>query len=193
MGKRDLTWYYPDAIPGESESDYFARKEDEEQSSEGTADLFGGLISLVFYFAKIAAIFGLFLFTAYRLSDKLLGSEADKLKIWGLTFLFIYLLFCVIFFLKGIIIVLRAKQNKLWILPWSICVLLCCVLPAYMIKSFVTAMFPLTERESFWSVLLSWGAFVFSVLYIYDIYQFKTPNAPRIFKWIFILGFKAGR
>lgn len=187
-----MDWNNPDAYPGESEEEYIARKEDEQKSESGSNIIYG-VASLFFSFVKIVAVLGLFLFTAYFLSQKLFGSEADKLKIWGFTLLFTYLIFCIIFFLKGIIIALRAKRNKLWILPWGICVLLCCIIPAYMIKHFVTAMFPLAERESLLSMLLSWGAFALSALYTYGIYQFKIPTSPRIFHWVFKLGFKAGR
>lgn len=187
-----MDWNSPDAYPGESEEEYLARKADERKSGSGSNFIYG-VVSLFFSIIKIIAVLGLFIFTAYFLSQKLFGSEADKFKIWGFTLLFTYLILCIVFFLKGIIIALRAKRNKLWILLWSICVLLCCVIPAYIIKHFVTSMYPLTERESMWSILVSWGAFALSALYIYGIYQFKTPNSPRIFHWIFMLGFKAGR
>lgn len=185
-----MSWNNPDAHPGESESEYLDRKEAESRS---TGNLIGVLVNICFILLKITAVLGLFIFATYFLSEKLLGKEADKFKVWGFTLLFTYLILCIIFFLKGIVIGLRTKGNKLWILPWGICVLLCCITPAYMIKHLVLSMFPLYERKNTWSLTVGWGAFIISTLYIYSLYQFKTPNSPRIFHWIFKLGFKAGR
>ncbi|EEI94335.1 hypothetical protein HMPREF0765_0076 [Sphingobacterium spiritivorum ATCC 33300] len=51
-------------------------------------------------------------------------------------------------------------------------------------------MFSITERESILCIGLSWGAFVLSALYIYGIYQFKTPTAPKILQWSYALGLR---
>lgn len=187
-----MNWNNPDAYPGESEEEYLARKAEERQHNSGS-NLIYGIVSLFFFIVKTAAVLGIFIFAAYFLSEKVFGKETDSFKIFGFTLLFTYLILCIIFFLKGIVIGLRAKGNKLWILPWGVCVLLCCIIPAYIIKHLVISIFPLTERESTWSLIAGWGAFVLSVLYIYSIYQFKTPSSPRIFNWMFILGFKVGR
>lgn len=185
-----MNWNNPDAYPGESEEEYNARKLEESQAADG---LMSALVRLFVFFLGIAIVFGMFLYSGYFLSLKLLGEETDKSKIWGLAIFCTYLIFCIIYFLKGIVIGLRAKKNKLWILPWLICVLPCCFIPAFIVKSLVVAMFNVTARDDILCVGLSWAAFVLTLLYVYGIYQFKTPSAPRILYWSYALGLKVTR
>lgn len=191
---------YPDAYPGESKRQYLIRKEQEEQEElqqqNGNDSGIGLLISLAiisFFVLKIGAIFGIFIYTGYLLSQKLLGEESDKLKTWGFTLLFTYLIFCILFFLKGTIIGLRSRNRMLWILPWGICVLLCCVVPALIVKAFVGSMFNFAEQKQMWCIGLSWTAFVIFLLYTYGIYQFKTPTVPKILYWSYAIGLKISR
>lgn len=184
-----MNWNNPDAYPGETEDEYEVRKSGESQAVTG---LMSGIIIFFLFVLKIGAIFGVFFYAGFLLSQKVLGIESDKFKIWGFALFFAYLIFCVIYFLKGIIIGLRGNNRKLWILPWTTCVILCCILPAFIIKSIVSGMFSITERDSIWCIGLSWGAFVLSALYIYGIYQFKTPTAPKILRWSYRLGLKIG-
>ncbi len=182
-----MDWNNPDAYPGETEEEYNARKDEESQAATG---LLSAILKFLLLVLKLAVIFGGFIYAGFLLSQKLWGEETDKFKIWGFALLFTYLIFCLVYFLKGTIIGLRRSNRKLWILPWTICVILCCILPAFIIKSMVTGMFAVTERESIWCIGISWGAFVFSALYIYGIYQFKTPTTPNILKWSYTLGLK---
>lgn len=183
-----MNWNNPDAYPGETEEDYEVRKRGESQAATG---LMSGLLMIFLFVLKIAAIFGMFFYAGFLLSQKLWGEGTDKFKIWGFSLLFAYFIFCIIYFLKGTVIGLRRKNRKLWILPWVICVLLCCLFPAFIIKSITAGMFAVTERKSIWCLGLSWGAFLLSAFYIYGIYQFKTPNAPKILQWSYALGVKA--
>ncbi|MBN9312861.1 MAG: hypothetical protein BGO40_03110 [Chryseobacterium sp. 39-10] len=182
-----MSWNNPDAYPGETEQEYEIRKSGESQAATG---LMSGIIKFFLFVLKIGAIFGVFFYAGFLLSQKLWGKETDNFKIWGFSILFAYFIFCIVYFLKGTIIGLRRKNRKLWILPWAICVLLCCIVPAFIIKSIVAGMFSIAERESIWCIGLSWGAFVLSALYIYGIYQFKTPTAPKILHWSYALGLK---
>lgn len=181
---------YPDAYPGEREEEYWIRKEEEERQGDRGPEIIPIFLNLFFLLVKIGVVLGLFIFVSHTISQKIFGEEADKLKIWAFTTFFTYLILCLVFFLKGISIGLRNNGSKLWLVPWVICVLLCCILPAYIIKELVTSMFSPAERESMWSVGLRWGAFAISLGYIYGIYQFSTPNAPRILYWSFALGLK---
>lgn len=67
-----------------------------------------------------------------------------------------------------------------------ICVLVCCIVPAFIVKSFVAGMFNLREQQS----ILSWGAFILFSFYTYGIYQFKTAGAPKILHWSYAWGLK---
>ena len=182
-----MNWNNPDAYPGESEEEYTARTNEEVQSSTGILFM---LVTLFFFTFKIAVAFGIFIYAGYFLSQKILGEEINKFKICGFTLLFTYLIFCIIYFFKGLIIGLHSKNRKLWILPWVICIVLCCVFPAFVLKAAVTSMFDPTDRQSILSLGLSWGAFVFSLIYIYSIYQFKSPTAPSILHWSYALGLR---
>ena len=174
-------------IPTKVKKNYNVRKRKESQSS---IELMSTLVGLFIIFLKIATFFGVFIYGSYVLSLKLLGEETDNIKIWSCTLLFTYLIFCIIYFFKGMVIGLRTRSSNLWVMPWLTCVLICCVVPALIVQSLVIGMFHLTERQNIWSLGISWGAFLISLVYIYGIYQFKTPTAPRILKWIYALGIK---
>ena len=173
--------------PNETEEEYLNRKNEEVHASMGVMSI---LIGLGVFFLKVAIVFGIFIYAGYVLSQKLLRGETNQIKIWGLSFIFAYLILCVVYFLKGIIIGLRAKNNILWILPWITCIILCCIFPAFTIKSVIAGMFPFTKRQDKWCLVFSWAAFIVSLFYIYGFYQFKTPNAPRVLHWSFALGVK---
>lgn len=182
-----MNYYNPDIDPDESEQEYEARKNEESKSATG---LMFGIVEVFSFVLKKAAIFGVFFYAGFLLSQKLWGEETNKFKIWGFSLLFTYLIFCIIYFFKGTIIGLRAKNLKLWILPWVICVLLCCIVPAFIVKSLVAGMFNLTERQGILCLGFSWGAFLLFSLYIYSIYQFKTAVAPKILYWSYAWGLK---
>ena len=182
-----MNWNNPDAYPEESEEEYLARKRGESESATG---LMFAVVKVFIFVLKAAAVFGVFLYAGFLLSQKLWKEDTDNFKIWGFSLLFTYLIFSIVYFLKGTIIGLRTRKRMLWMLPWSICVLLCCVAPAFIVKSLVAGMFSPTERESIWCIAFSWGAFVLFTLYIYGLYQFKTPTAPNVLRWSYALGLK---
>ncbi|CAA9197689.1 hypothetical protein [Flavobacterium collinsii] len=182
-----MNWNNPDAYPGKSEEEYTDRTNEEVQSSTGLLFM---LVGLFVFILKMAVAFGMFIYAGYSLTQNILGEDINKFKIWSFTVLFTYLIFCIIYFLKGFIIGLHSKNRKLWILPWVICIVLCCVFPAFVVKAMVASMFKSTEQKDILCLGLSWGAFVISFFYIYNIYQFKTPTAPGILYWSYALGFR---
>ena len=182
-----MNWYNPDAKPGETEEEYEARIEAERRSTDG---LLITIMQLAFLIGKIASIFGIFIYAAYRLAIKTLPANSDNLKIWACTFLFTYLIFCIIYFIKGAIIGLRARERKLWIIPWIVCVVICCLLPAFIIKALVMAMFNFTVRQEWWCIAICWGTFIISSIYIHGIYQFTKPYSPQLVTWTCRLGIR---
>lgn len=178
---------YPDSFPGESDTEYENRKWKESRASVG---LLFGIASFIFFTLKMAVIFGIYFYVGFIFSQKLLVQETSKSKIWTVAILFTYVIFCIIYFFKGTVIGLRTKNNKLWILPWVVCVLICCIIPAVIAKALVSAMFDFTEQQGVFYNVLTWGTFIFSALYIYDVYQFKTYGAPRVLYWSYALGLK---
>ncbi|WP_163394743.1 hypothetical protein [Flavobacterium limi] len=178
---------YPDAFPGESETDYENRKMEESQAAMG---LMFGIASLLFFALKMCAIFGIYFYAGFILSQNLLGEETRQTRILGLALLFTYVIFCIIYFFKGTVIGLRAKSRKLWILPWAFCVMICCIIPAIVVKAVVSSMFDYGEQQGAFYFGLTWGAFILCSLYMYGIYQFKTHAAPRILYWSYALGLR---
>jgi hypothetical protein len=183
-----MYWKNPDCDPGESEDEYIARKREESDSATG---IIFGAVNIFIFGLQAASIFGIFFFIGFVMSQKIWTDETSTLKIWGFTLIFTYLIFCIIYFFKGAIIGLRTKKRKLWILPWLICVTLCCVFPAFIIKSLVTGFFSPTEKQGLLFMGVSWGAFILFLFYLYGIYRFKTPGAPKILYWSYSLGLKA--
>ena len=89
-----MNWNNPDTDPGESEDEYIARKREESDSATGLMFVVvGGFIFVL----KIAAIFGMFFYAGFLLSQKFWGEETDKFKIWSFSLLFTYLIFCIIY------------------------------------------------------------------------------------------------
>jgi hypothetical protein len=182
-----MNWNNIDANPGESEDEYEARKSQESQSATG---ILFAVFAIFIFILKMGTIFGMFFYGGFLLSQKFWGDETSKFKILGLALLFTYVIFCIIYFIKGIIIGLRSKNKKFWILPWGICVLLCCIVPGFVVKSVVVSMFSLTERQGILCIVFSWGAFILCLLYTYSIYQFNSATAPKILHWSYTWGLK---
>ncbi len=80
-----MNWNDPDAYPGESEDEYIARKREESDAATGLMFVF---VEGFIFILKIAAIFGMFFYAAFLLSQKFGGEETDKFKIWGFSLLF---------------------------------------------------------------------------------------------------------
>lgn len=163
-----------DALPGETDEEYEVRARKESQAAMG---LMFGIASLLFFVLKIAVIVGISFYAGFVLSQNLLGEETRQFRILGFALLFTYLIFCIIYFFKGTVIGLRAKNNNLWILPWAFCVLISCIIPALVLKAIVSSMFDYGEQQGAFYIGLTWGAFIICSLYIYGIYQFKTHAA----------------
>ncbi|RKT01772.1 hypothetical protein [Chryseobacterium defluvii] len=183
-----MAWNNPDAYPGESESEYELRKNKESESSIGLLFM---ILNFSFLILKIAALYGLFFYAGFLISENILGEGADKTELIIYTIIFTYFIFCIIYFLKGMNIALRAKKSKLWILPWTICIIVCCIVPAFLIKSLVPGLFSFHTRDRYYVIGLSWIAFFLFSLYTYSLYKFNLDIVPKIFSWSYYLGVKS--
>ncbi len=172
----------------ESDEEYEARIKAE---SKTATDLMFSLVRLIINLGIMAVLFGPFFYASFLAAQKLLGSPSTEAKVWMAAILLFYIMYCIIYFLKGIIIALLSRSNNWWILPWSICVLLCCVIPAFFVKVLVGSMFFATQQKDTLCQVLSWGAFVLSFLLVYEMYKFKTPSAPTLFYWSYKWGLKS--
>ena len=159
-----------------------------EEEYQGKTHIIGTLINLCLVLLWIAAITGVFIYIAYLLAIKFFDPETEKANVWVFTGLFTYLIYCVIYFFKGICIALRTRGTKWWILPWIICYAACCIVPAFMIYMVFAAMFDFDTHKELWYKVLSWAVFVISLHYLNTIYRFKTPGAPAFTYWSYNLG-----
>lgn len=90
-----MNWNNPDVNLEESEDEYIVRQRGESQSATG---LMFVVAEFFIFILKLVAVFGVFFYAGFLLSQKLWGEEIDKFKIWGFSLLFTYLIFCIIYF-----------------------------------------------------------------------------------------------
>ncbi|GAB0157509.1 hypothetical protein CHRYSEOSP005_27870 [Chryseobacterium sp. Alg-005] len=183
-----MEWNNPDAYPGESEYEYELRKSKESEASTGLLFM---ILNFLFLIIKIAALYGIFFYAGFLISENILGDGSDKTNLIIFTILFTYLIFCIIYFLKGVNIALRAKKSKLWVLPWTICILVCCIAPALLVKSIIPELFSYNSKDSIFVIGLSWISFFLFSLYTYSLYKFNLEIVPKIFSWSYYLGIKS--
>jgi hypothetical protein len=110
----------------------------------------------------------------------------------GFIVMLAYLFYCVMYFIKGIIIAFKVNHRILWIPLWIIAVLFTCGFHAFLIQNTLErSLNPPTgtvvENYVFWSWI---GALMMGLL-IYRYYEFGKDSAPRIAFWAYSLGFNA--
>lgn len=116
--------------------------------------------------------------------------EAGKNQQFILILLFAYMFYCLIYFIKGILVKLKNNGNGVWSLLWLFCVIVTCVLPAFMALEFLESFIEPSKRTDNINRFITWtGALLFS-FFVYSRYQFKTDVAPKIAFWSYLAGFK---
>ncbi len=106
---------------------------------------------------------------------------------------FSYLIYCLVFFLKGLMLALKSNGRTFWVLLYVLCIGITCILPfffVYQLFSSFSVKNPQSEQE-----LMIWGLAVGGVVaYLaYQKYKFLTDIAPRSVFWAYNAGFKVGR
>ena len=131
------------------------------------------------------AYFPLFV-AGYYLSDKLLSPLDHTLNHLIIAFVFSYFVYLVIFFLKGLLIALKQKNNNWWLPIFIFCVAFTCLLSPWLVVD------PLTKAFTRWhfSTWLVWVITIAFGYFIYTRYMFLTANAPAMARFAFLLGFK---
>lgn len=171
--------------------DYYQGYDDgmyQARASRGTG-LIGFLFRLFLSFAWGAFVYVPLLMAGYWIASKMshLYSNEMFIKI-SLTLVLAYLGFGLIYFLKGILISLRATRISWWILIWVVCVVATCgfqfLFVQYNLEEF------LGNRNVAHDTTWSWlGATLVAIL-IYGHYKFLTNIAPGIVFTFFNAGFK---
>ena len=104
-----MNWNNPDADPGESEEEYEARKREESEAATGLMFM---VVEGFIFVLKIAAIFGMFFYAGFLLSQKFWGVETDKFK-FGVSPYYLSTLFSVLFIsLKELSLACRQRTGN---------------------------------------------------------------------------------
>jgi glucan phosphoethanolaminetransferase (alkaline phosphatase superfamily) len=178
----------------------------EGKSARRTAETTRSFISMIFAFFFLflqflyyCVIFSGGLILAHLLLKSL--GVADKTGTWEyLLYLFGigYVMVCLIFFIKGIMIQYRIAQNKIWIPLFVLCLSVVCLIPivlfrvliydwffrSYDLKSATTLLWPTIAS---WLLAIGLGGFVYSK------YKLTEDYVINLAAWSYILGIKAGK
>lgn len=151
------------------------------------------LIRSIFTFVKWLVIYSPILLIGYFLADKLKDSYNDKpLFKFFVTVLLSYLVYCFIYFLKGLLLVFRAYHNKIWIVLFVLCVLLTCAVPVLFSYLVVWGTFnngQAAQGVTFWNKFFPVIIAGLWAMYVYSRYKFLTDIAPTYAFWAYKIGF----
>ena len=174
--------------------DYYQGYEDAMRQSRvrlgtGAAGLVTRLIFSVLYSAFVyAPLLILGYFVATGISH--LYSN-DLFIMCGLTVTISYLLFALIYFLKGVLIGLRNSGRHSWFLLWILCVTVACGTQAVLVQTWLESIF--SNRSIANYELWSWIGAGLVALIIYSHYRFLTNIAPRSVFWSYQFGFRRSK
>jgi hypothetical protein len=109
---------------------------------------------------------------------------------YGWTFIaIVYVLECLVFFLKGWFITLKEKGRGIWIIPWLICGLYCFVLPVFMMHTFIFILFkPVPGHPTNTLNMVGWVIGGLISIYIYSRYHLQSDTAPKLLAWAYRVG-----
>lgn len=101
----------------------------------------------------------------------------------------VYVLECVVFFLKGWGIALQKRNSIIWIIPWVICLFYGFAVPVYGIHILGYNLFkPATGNPTDTLNLITWIVAGLIGIYIYSRFHFKRPAVPIWTRWAFQMG-----
>lgn len=171
--------------------DYYQGYDDGMYQARATRSI--GLVGFLFRIF-LSLVWGAFVYVpllvlGYWIASRMSSLYSDEMIIKiSLTLLFAYLGFGLIYFLKGILISLRASKNSLWILIWLVCVAATCGFQFFFVQYNLEEF--LGNRNVAHFTLWSWlGAILVSIL-IYGHYKFLTNIAPGSVFFFFNTGFR---
>lgn len=171
--------------------DYYQGYDDGMYQARATRSI--GLVGFLFRIL-LSLVWGAFVYVpllilGYWIASSMSSLYSDEMIIKiSLTLLFAYLGFGLIYFLKGILISLRASKNRLWMLIWLVCVATTCGFQFFFVQYNLEEF--LGNRDVSHFTMWSWLGAVLVSLLIYGHYKFLTNVAPGLVFPFFNAGFK---
>ena len=114
--------------------------------------------------------------TGFLITTKILDRNASALLWIAMIVLLAYILFLIVYFIKGIIVGLYSNNNLLWIPIFLACVGYACILPAWFLYASIQAMVIKLHGNNLIAIFLDTAFGIF----IYLRYQFLTNSAPKV-------------
>lgn len=118
--------------------------------------------------------------TSFIIVSSIMKKEASSLLGLAVVILVTFILYLLVYFIKGILICLKSNNKLLWILPFIICVAFTCILPVYLVLDPVGYLVQNANRSGNTYSIFKW---IFSLafgVYVYFRYDFLTNIAPSI-------------
>lgn len=125
-------------------------------------------------------------FCGYLLSATMLTPKDSAVAWIGLVVLIAVVMYQLLFFIKGILIALKAYQKLVWIFLFLVCCTFTCILPAWFIYHAIQPL--MTELSAQSASTLTWIAAITSGVLVYSQYHFLTNIAPRAAYPVYQLG-----
>jgi hypothetical protein len=151
--------------------------------------LVGFLLRLFLSLAWGAFVYVPLLMLGYWIASNMSSLYSNEMLIKiPLTLLFAYLGFGLIYFLKGMLVSLKASGKRSWILIWVLCVVVTCGIQFFFVQYNLEEF--LGNRNVVQFTTWSWLGATLVALLIYGHYKFLTNIAPGSVFPFFNAGFK---
>lgn len=128
---------------------------------------------------KALVYFPLF-FTSFIIVSSIMKKEITSLLGLSIVLLVSFILYLLVYFIKGILICLKSNNRIVWILPFIICVGFTCILPVYLVLDPIAYLVKSPSHAQTENNTVKW---IFSIafgVYVYYRYDFLTNAAPSI-------------
>jgi hypothetical protein len=161
------------------------------EADRASTALMRTLFSLFFKAVSLIILFCPGILFAYLILGEL-RHYSRNLTGWnyGLTFIaIVYVLECLVYFLKGWSIALKKKGTGVWIIPYLFCGCYCFALPIFILHSFIYMLLkPVPGHPTNSLNMISWIVAGVMGIYIYSRYHLQSDTAPRLMGWAYRIG-----